>query len=92
MASKFYVDIDALNEYSNFLKKAVNELNINLDVLNRANRNLIVLHQDEVSRKVTSSIKNLNIIFKRFSVEVEKMSKKVNDDYELYVKYLKSFK
>lgn len=92
MASKFYVDIDALNEYSNFLKKAVNELNINLDILNRANRNLIVLHQDEVSRKVTSSIKNLNIIFKRFSVEVEKMSKKVNDDYELYVNYLKSFK
>lgn len=92
MIKKFYVDINHLNEYASFLGKCMTEVNRNEVLISRANNRYQSLLRDNISEQVEARIKTLKKIFDNFSIEIDKMSKNVKKDFELYQAYLKGLK
>ena len=81
MASKFYINIDALNDYAKCLKQHVANINKQVVDISKANSKYQATTQDKVSAQVDIHIKKLKKIFSKFSLEVDKMSKEVKANY-----------
>lgn len=92
MANSFYVDIEALNNYTIFLNSTINKLNEELHVLKKSTRQFAALQNDQVAVKAEAVVNDLIKIFEKFNSEIEQMNKKVREDYDLYMQYLKSFR
>lgn len=80
--NRFYIDINALDEYSKFLKKCMVDINTQVALVNKANAQYQSICHDDVSPQVDMHIKTLKKVFDKFSIEVDNMSKKVKKDYE----------
>ena len=92
MIKRFYVDINALNEYSKFLNMSMSNANSHLIAISKAHNNLQAVMQDDITRQVSERIGKQKKIFANFTVEVDTMSKNVKQDFELYQAYSKKLK
>ena len=89
MPSKFYVNVDALNNYSNYLKKWIRKEDAQITYLSKANSKFQYLLHDSICEQVNSLILQFKNNISKLNIEFEKMQKEVNKDYELYKVYLK---
>ena len=92
MNKRFYVDIAELNSYSNFLRKCMNEVNKQVELISKANNQYQSVIKDNISTQVDLHIKKLKKVFDNFSIELDNMSKQTKKDFELYQAYLKGLK
>lgn len=92
MNKRFYVDIAELNSYSNFLRKCMNEVNKQTEIISKASNQYQSVVKDNISDQVNLHIKKLKKIFDNFSIELDNMSKQTKKDFELYQAYLKGLK
>lgn len=92
MIKKFYVDINELNSYANFLGKCMNDVNNQVLIISKANNQYQTLIKDNISTQVGSHIVKLKKVFDDFTIELNAMSKNVKKDYELYQAYSKNLK
>lgn len=89
MIKKFYVDINELNVYSSFLKKSVFDIQQNVMYISKENKKYQLSMKDNITIQVDMRIKNLEKLFNNFSNEIDKLSKQIKKDYELYMAYNK---
>lgn len=89
MIKKFYVDINELNVYSSFLKKSVFDIQQNVMYISKENKKYQLSMKDNITIQVDMRIKNLEKLFDNFSNEIDKLSKQIKKDYELYMAYNK---
>ena len=89
MSSRFYINIDALNEYSKFLKKCIVDINKQVTDISKANNQYQMVCHDNVAPQVDLHIKKLKKVFDKFSLEIDKMSKNVQKDYEKFNRFNK---
>ena len=92
MNKKFYVNIDALNSYSTFLKGCVTNMNGLVVKISNANVKYQSQMKDDISHNVSLHVAKLKKVFDNFTFEVNEMSKNVKKDFELYSEYLKKLK
>lgn len=92
MISKFYVDIDQLNVYSNFLKKSMVDINQQITLISRAQHRFESSFKSKLNKPIGDHIRKLKKIFDNFSIEIDSMAKKVKEDYEKYQRFNNSLK
>ena len=92
MIKEFYVDINELNSYANFLGKCMNDVNNQVLIISKANNQYQALIKDNISAQVSSHIVKLKKVFDDFTIKLNAMSKNVKKDYELYQAYSKNLK
>jgi len=92
MNKEFYVDIDALRDYSRFLKNSVLGIQKNVSFIVKENLKYQMQLRDNTSKEVDVHINQLKKIFDDFSNEIDAISKNVNKEYELYLAYTKKIK
>lgn len=89
MIRRFYVDIDELYRYAQFLSNTINDVNKSILNISRANTQYQTSIQDNISPQVNLHIGKLKKVFNNFSNELNKLTKKVKEDHALFMAYNK---
>lgn len=89
MIKKFYVDVKELDNYSRFLTKSINDINVRIDKVSRANNKYQSAIKDDIATAVDIRIKKMKRLFTNFELDVNELNKKIKEDYQTYLLYLK---